>query len=285
MVSCVYCCYHPAISCHEENSVTYEHYHHRHVARLWNLCNISRTTVTYIVRHRANVPALPRWPKPSEDAIPAGHRWDDLEARSAPNRLKPTSSRSSTSAATARVFRKSLLTYNLLHQKPATLFTLLARSMLGWWRARRGAWRSLRRLRRTPMRRVWRQATSPRTVDSMVAVMRPTLDDIIQDPAAGAGGFLIAITATCASTATPIPGPRHSNAQVRRTPSTVWSTQDAHQLNAGERCAHGWIPTPMPLVSTTATRLGRRRRPVSKGATLIITNRPSALRRAANHAY
>jgi type I restriction enzyme M protein len=31
-------------------------------------------------------------------------------------------------------------------------------------------------------------------IDSMVAVMQPTLDDIIQDPAAGTGGFLIAAT-------------------------------------------------------------------------------------------
>ncbi len=29
-------------------------------------------------------------------------------------------------------------------------------------------------------------------IDSMVAVMKPTLDDVIQDPAAGTGGFLIA---------------------------------------------------------------------------------------------
>src|SRR5207302_521529 len=28
-------------------------------------------------------------------------------------------------------------------------------------------------------------------IDSIVAVMRPTLDDVIQDPAAGTGGFLI----------------------------------------------------------------------------------------------
>src|SRR5262245_65070042 len=34
--------------------------------------------------------------------------------------------------------------------------------------------------------------TPRRLIDCMVAVMRPTLDDIIQDPAAGTGGFLIA---------------------------------------------------------------------------------------------
>ena len=37
------------------------------------------------------------------------------------------------------------------------------------------------------------QYFTPRAlIDSMVRAMRPTLDDIIQDPAAGTGGFLIA---------------------------------------------------------------------------------------------
>ena len=37
------------------------------------------------------------------------------------------------------------------------------------------------------------QYFTPRVlIDSMVAVMKPTLNDIIQDPAAGTGGFLIA---------------------------------------------------------------------------------------------
>jgi type I restriction enzyme M protein len=52
----------------------------------------------------------------AEDAIPSGHRWDDLEALPAPNRLEPTSSRS-TSAATARGSCGDLCQRQLLHQE------------------------------------------------------------------------------------------------------------------------------------------------------------------------
>ena len=62
------------------------------VARLWNLCNILKddgvtyhqyvTELTYLLFLKMAKETS------TEDAIPAGHRWDDLEARSAPNRLE-----------------------------------------------------------------------------------------------------------------------------------------------------------------------------------------------------
>ena len=62
------------------------------VARLWNLCNILKddgvtyhqyvTELTYLLFLKMAQETS------TEDAIPAGHRWDDLEARSAPNRLE-----------------------------------------------------------------------------------------------------------------------------------------------------------------------------------------------------
>jgi len=62
------------------------------VAKLWNLCNILKddgvtyhqyvTELTYLLFLKMAKETS------TEAAIPAGHRWDDLEARSAPNRLE-----------------------------------------------------------------------------------------------------------------------------------------------------------------------------------------------------
>jgi type I restriction enzyme M protein len=62
------------------------------VARLWNLCNVLKddgvtyhqyvTELTYLLFLKMAKETG------AEDAIPAGHRWDDLEARPAPDRLE-----------------------------------------------------------------------------------------------------------------------------------------------------------------------------------------------------
>jgi len=62
------------------------------VARLWNLCNILKddgvtyhqyvTELTYLLFLKMAKETG------TEDAIPAGHRWGDLEALPAPNRLE-----------------------------------------------------------------------------------------------------------------------------------------------------------------------------------------------------
>ena len=82
--------------------------------------------------------------------------------------------------------------------KPATLCKLVSEiDRLDWYSVQRddlgdlyeGCWR------RTPTRRRAAPASTSRPrplIDSMVAVMKPKLSDIIQDPAAGTGGFLIA---------------------------------------------------------------------------------------------
>jgi type I restriction enzyme M protein len=65
-------------------------------------------------------------------------------------------------------------------------------------------------------------------IDSMVAVMKPTLDDIIQDPAAGTGGFLIAANHYILRPQRPdSPGPKPSSAST-----------GAHLLRHGARAGH-----------------------------------------------
>jgi type I restriction enzyme M protein len=62
------------------------------VAKLWNLCNVLKddgvtyhqyvTELTYLLFLKMAKETG------TEDQIPAGHRWDDLEAMAAPDRLE-----------------------------------------------------------------------------------------------------------------------------------------------------------------------------------------------------
>jgi len=83
-------------------------------------------------------------------------------------------------------------------RKPATLSTLVAKiDKLDWYSARQeglgNLYEGLLQKNANEKQSGAGQYFTPRQlIDSMVAVMQPTLDDIIQDPAAGTGGFLIA---------------------------------------------------------------------------------------------
>jgi len=135
----------------------------------------------------------------TEDQLPADHRWADLEARAAPDRLE---------------FYKILLIHlgshgSLLVQeifanassfikKPATLSTLVAEiDKIDWYSVHRedlgDLYEGLLEKNANEKKSGAGQYFTPRVlIDSMVAVMKPTLADVIQDPAAGTGGFLIA---------------------------------------------------------------------------------------------
>ncbi len=121
-------------------------------------------------------------------------------------------------------------------------------------------------------------------IDSMVAVMQPTLDDIIQDPAAGTGGFLIAANRYLREHSDPDALDRGAATQV--------SAQ--HLLRYGARAgrppagvdepdaARARFRPRMPPASATATRLGRKaKRSVSKVQRSFSPTHPSAPRRAA----
>jgi type I restriction enzyme M protein len=83
-------------------------------------------------------------------------------------------------------------------KKPATLSTLVFEiDKLDWYSARQEGlgdlYEGLLEKNANEKKSGAGQYFTPRPlIDSMVAVMKPTLDDIIQDPAAGTGGFLIA---------------------------------------------------------------------------------------------
>lgn len=173
------------------------------VAKLWNLCNILKddgvtyhqyvTELTYLLFLKMARETG------TEDQLPADHRWADLEARAAPDRLE---------------FYKILLIHlgshgSLLVQeifanassfikKPATLSTLVAEiDKIDWYSVHRedlgDLYEGLLEKNANEKKSGAGQYFTPRVlIDSMVAVMKPTLADVIQDPAAGTGGFLIA---------------------------------------------------------------------------------------------
>ena len=176
---------------------------HDIVGKLWNLCNVLKddgvtyhqyvTELTYLLFLKMAEET------DTEDQLPKGYRWKDLETRAAPDRLE---------------FYKILLIHlgghgsNLVKEifanassfikKPATLSTLVSEiDKLDWYSARQEGmgdlYEGLLEKNANEKKSGAGQYFTPRVlIDSMVAVMKPELKDIIQDPAAGTGGFLIA---------------------------------------------------------------------------------------------
>lgn len=173
------------------------------VAKLWNLCNILKddgvtyhqyvTELTYLLFLKMAKETG------TEDQLSTGYRWADLETKAAPERLE---------------FYKILLIHLGSHgsmlvreifanassfiKKPATLSTLVAEiDKLDWYSAKEEGmgdlYEGLLEKNANEKKSGAGQYFTPRPlIDAMVAVMRPTLGDVIQDPAAGTGGFLIA---------------------------------------------------------------------------------------------
>lgn len=173
------------------------------VAKLWNLCNVLKddgvtyhqyvTELTYLLFLKM------AWETGTEDQLPAGHRWADLEERAAPDRLKFYQKMlidlgSEGSQLVQEIFANA----SSFIKKPATLSTLVSEiDKLDWYSARQEGlgdlYEGLLEKNANEKKSGAGQYFTPRVlIDSMVAVMKPTLADVIQDPAAGTGGFLIA---------------------------------------------------------------------------------------------
>lgn len=173
------------------------------VQKLWNLCNDLRddgvtyhqyvTELTYLLFLKMAKETG------QEGQLPEGHRWDDLKARSAPERLDH--------------YRQTLLDLGKHSQplvrmiyadassfirKPATLSKLVTDiDGLDWYSAKEEGlgdlYEGLLAKNANEKKSGAGQYFTPRPlIDAIVAVMKPTSEDTIQDPAAGTGGFLIA---------------------------------------------------------------------------------------------
>ena len=175
---------------------------HDIVAKLWNLCNVLKddgvtyhqyvTELTYLLFLKMAKETE------TEKHIPAENRWDVLEAKAAPDRLeayKLTLIRLGSHGS--KLVKEIFANATSFIRKPATLSTLVSEiDKLDWYNARQEGlgdlYEGLLQKNASEKKSGAGQYFTPRPlVDSMVAVMRPTLDDIIQDPAAGTGGFPI----------------------------------------------------------------------------------------------
>ena len=174
------------------------------VARLWNLCHVLRDDgVSYheYVTELTFLLFLKMAKEIGIDAqqLPEGYRWRDLEDREGNEQLE---------------FYKILLIHLGTHgservqaifanaqtciTKPKNLKTLVAAiDALDWYSAKEEGlgdmYEGLLERNASERKSGAGQYFTPRPlIDSMVHLMRPAQGEIIQDPAAGTGGFLIA---------------------------------------------------------------------------------------------
>ncbi|GAA0723112.1 N-6 DNA methylase [Dokdonella soli] len=173
------------------------------VGKLWDLCSVLRddgvtyhqyvTELTYLLFLKMAQETG------SEEQLPEGYRWGDLLAQSAPSRLHDYRTLLVHlglygSPLVGQIFANA----SSFIKKPTTLSTLItAIDKLDWYSVHRedlgDLYEGLLEKNANEKKSGAGQYFTPRVlIDSMVAVMRPQLDDTIQDPAAGTGGFLIA---------------------------------------------------------------------------------------------
>ncbi len=176
---------------------------HDIVQKLWNLCNILKddgvtfhqyvTELTYLLFLKMAKETG------TEDQIPKGYRWDDLEKRAAPDRLEHYKfALIHLGVHGSTLVQEIFGNASSFIKKPATLSTLVAEiDKLDWYSAKTEGlgdlYEGLLEKNANEKKSGAGQYFTPRRlIESMVALMQPTLDDVIQDPAAGTGGFLIA---------------------------------------------------------------------------------------------
>jgi type I restriction enzyme M protein len=186
-------------------------------AKLWSLCHVLRddgvtyhqylSELTYLLflkmmKETGQEDRLKVWKRPKKSEPPVeqpGTRWDDLLNASAPERLD--------------TYKEMLLDYglhgrgavqeiyanaNTFITKPATLSKLVTDiDSLDWYSVDRddlgNLYEDLLERNAGEKKSGAGQYFTPRDlIDSIVSVMKPQLSDVIQDPAAGTCGFLIA---------------------------------------------------------------------------------------------
>ena len=135
----------------------------------------------------------------TEEQIPEGHRWTDLEELAAPDRLEAyKKTLVHLGGHGSNLVEEIFASANSFIRKPATLSILVTEiDKLDWYSARQEGlgdlYEGLLEKNANEKKSGAGQYFTPRRlIDCMVAVMKPSIDDVIQDPAAGTGGFLIA---------------------------------------------------------------------------------------------
>jgi type I restriction enzyme M protein len=260
---------------------------HDIVAKLWNLCNILKddgvtyhqyvTELTYLLFLKMAKETS------TEDQIPEGYRWDMLERKAAPDRLDFYKKLLIDLGKQGSILVQEIFANaSSFIRKPATLSTLVTEiEKLDWYSARQEGlgdlYEGLLEKNANEKKSGAGQYFTPRPlIDSMVAVMRPSLNDVIQDPAAGTGGFLIAASRYIQEHSD---SDSWTEAQQRRFHRKTFygmeHVQDTHRLALMNLMLHGLTSDPNEGGIHYGDTLGTDGEMLAKvGATLMLTNPP-----------
>ena len=258
---------------------------HDIVGKLWNLCNLLKddgvTYHQYVTELTYLLFLMMAKETETESQLPSGYRWDDLETQPAPLRLDfykrlllELGIRGS------RLVKEIFANASSFIKKPTTLSTLVTEiDKLDWFSARQEGlgdlYEGLLEKNANEKKSGAGQYFTPRPlIDSMVAVMKPTLADVIQDPAAGTGGFLIAANRYLREHGNPDAWTEAQQRKYRRgTFYGMEHVQDTHRLALMNLMLHGLESNS----EEAGIRYGDTLSPDGEAlpeATLILTNPP-----------
>ena len=187
------------------------------VAKLWNLCNVLRddgvtyhqymSELTYLLFLKMmqetdqEARLIVRKPVKKGGLVrdEAGAKWADLVNASAPDRLERYEDLLRDYGRHGKgIIEQIYANASTIITKPATLSKLVTEiDKIDWYSVHRedlgDLYEGLLERNSSEKKSGAGQYFTPRElINSIVAVMKPTLKDVIQDPAAGTGGFLIA---------------------------------------------------------------------------------------------
>lgn len=217
----------------------------------------------------------------TENQLPEGYRWDDLEDKAAPDCLEFYKLLLIHLGSHSSILVKEIFAHaSSSIKKPTTLSTLVTEiDKLDWYSARQeglgDVYEGLLEKNANETKSGAGQYFTPRPlIDSIVYVMRPTLEDIIQDPAAGTGGFLIAANRYIRENSDPDAWTEKQKRKYRR--NTFYGmehVQDTHRLALMNLMLHGLEFDPQGAGIRYGDTLSPEGEALPK-ATLILTNPP-----------
>ncbi len=258
---------------------------HDIVAKLWNLCNVLKddgvTYHQYVIELTYLLFLKMAKETSTENQLPDGYRWDDLKGKAALERLEfykllliHLGSRGST--LVKEIFSNATSSI----KKPTTFSTLVTEiNKLDWYSAKQeglgDVYEGLLEKNANEKKSGAGQYFTPRPlIDSIVHIMRPTLEDIIQDPAAGTGGFLIAANRYIRENSDPDNWTEKQQRKYRR--NTFYGmehVQDTHHLALMNLMLHGIEFDPQGAGIHYGDTLSPEGEALPK-ATLILSNPP-----------
>lgn len=258
------------------------------VGKLWNLCNILKddgvtyhqyvTELTYLLFLKmANE-------TDTEKGIPAGYRWKDLESKGPAQRLDfYRGALVHLGSHGTRIVKEIFGNANSFIRKPTTLSALVSEiDKLDWYEARTEGmgdlYEGLLEKNANEKKSGAGQYFTPRPlIDAIVEVLKPSINDVIQDPAAGTSGFLIAANRYIREHGKPDAWNESTQRKYRRgTFFGMEHVQDTHRLALMNMMLHGLDSDPNASGVRYGDTMGEEGSALSQAhpPTLVLTNPP-----------